>query len=332
MKYIYNKAFAIVELLIVIVVIAILATLTIVAYNGIQNGAKTSSLQSDLSQAAKQLDIYKYTNSETYPVDQTAAIAAGVKASGGNTITYYNNSSSNSYCLQSTNSNITYSISSTSTSPTVGPCTENSLVGWWKLDGNANDSTSNGNNGTITGATLTTGQSGQANGAYNFDGSSYIKFPQVVPTGLTRLTVSVWARAISYTGGNYGTIIHRSSNTAIGSSIFWAGVNTLGQYALAANGNWASGSTGTVANTSTWRLLTLVYNGNTQRVYSDGAFSASANVGPITNQSTSTEISIGASANSTADRTLTGDLDDIRIYNRALSDAEVSALYAAGAQ
>ncbi len=105
-------AFTIVELLIVIVVIAILATLTIVAYNSIQNGAKSSSLQSDLSQAAKQLDIYKYTNNETYPADQTAAIAAGVKASGGNTLTYtaYNTSqgANKGYCLQATINGLSY--------------------------------------------------------------------------------------------------------------------------------------------------------------------------------------------------------------------------------
>jgi general secretion pathway protein G len=47
-----------VELLIVIVVIAILATISIVAYNGIQERARESHILSDLSNAAKQLQIY----------------------------------------------------------------------------------------------------------------------------------------------------------------------------------------------------------------------------------------------------------------------------------
>ena len=50
-----KSGFTIVELLIVVVVIAILAAITIVAYNGIQNRAKVSSLQSSASQANKKL-------------------------------------------------------------------------------------------------------------------------------------------------------------------------------------------------------------------------------------------------------------------------------------
>lgn len=58
--------FTIVELLIVIVVIAILAAVSIVAFTGIQDKAITASLQSDLSNAAKQLKLY-YTANGAYP-------------------------------------------------------------------------------------------------------------------------------------------------------------------------------------------------------------------------------------------------------------------------
>lgn len=60
------QGFTIVELLIVIVVIAILAAISIVAFTGIQNKAITASLQSDLSNAAKQLKLY-YTANGAYP-------------------------------------------------------------------------------------------------------------------------------------------------------------------------------------------------------------------------------------------------------------------------
>ncbi len=325
-----RKAFTIVELLIVIVVIAILATLTIVAYNGIQNGAKSSSLQSDLSQAAKQLDIYKYTNSETYPADQTAAIAAGIKASSGNTITYYNNSSSNTYCLESTNSNITYSISSISTSPTVGPCTENSLVGWWPFNGNANDSTVNGNNGTVTGATLTTGQSGQSNGAYSIngiDGSGILaSLPQ---SGITDATLTAWAYVNA--GTTKGTIAHVGLGNGYSIGIGDGFNSTNNRYTgLFPGRRWITSS---FYPTTGWHLFSIVLDSSsTPRLFVDnndlGQFSGT---NPL---DTSNQISIGRNTGDegTGNRIYNGAIDDVRLFKRALSAAEIAALYAAGAQ
>ena len=48
----------------------------------------------------------------------------------------------------------------------------NGLVGWWPFSGNASDLSGNGNNGTVTGATLTTDRNGNVNAAYSFNGSS----------------------------------------------------------------------------------------------------------------------------------------------------------------
>lgn len=56
------SGFTIVELLIVIVIIAILATIVVVAYNGIQNRANDVAVQSDINNAAKVLQIYKVNN------------------------------------------------------------------------------------------------------------------------------------------------------------------------------------------------------------------------------------------------------------------------------
>jgi len=63
-----SKGFTIVELLVVIVVIAILAAITIVSYTGISQKATASALQSDLSSAKKQLDLY-YVDHGFYPTD-----------------------------------------------------------------------------------------------------------------------------------------------------------------------------------------------------------------------------------------------------------------------
>ena len=52
---------------------------------------------------------------------------------------------------------------------------QDGLVGWWSFNGNASDESSNGNNASVFGASLTTGSDGNNNSAYNFDGNDYIK-------------------------------------------------------------------------------------------------------------------------------------------------------------
>ena len=48
----------------------------------------------------------------------------------------------------------------------------NGLVGWWGFNGNANDESGLGNNGTVVGATLTNDRFGNFNGAYRYNGSN----------------------------------------------------------------------------------------------------------------------------------------------------------------
>ncbi|MDB5179864.1 MAG: hypothetical protein JWN12_496 [Candidatus Saccharibacteria bacterium] len=119
-----RRGFTIVELLIVIVVIGILAAITIVAYNGIQQRVKIAVIQSDLEQGAKQLETYRFgtSTSEQYPVDQATA---NLKASPGTTLNYQANNSTvpPSYCLTAVNGSLNYWVSNTSTSPTAGTCT-----------------------------------------------------------------------------------------------------------------------------------------------------------------------------------------------------------------
>lgn len=67
--------FTIVELLIVIVVIAILAAITIVAYNGIQNRANDSAVASDLTSIAKKVELWKVDNG-TYPPNLNTALTS----------------------------------------------------------------------------------------------------------------------------------------------------------------------------------------------------------------------------------------------------------------
>lgn len=91
--------FTIVELLIVVVVIAILAAITIIAYNGIQNRANDTAVQSDISNMAKKLQLY-YTENGVYPDTnfeaQVITALAGFK------------SSHNAYTTTGTNVNLIY--------------------------------------------------------------------------------------------------------------------------------------------------------------------------------------------------------------------------------
>ena len=87
-----QRGFTIVELLIVIVVIAILAAITIVAFNGIQNRANDSSVQQDLANYAKAAELFRVDDTNnTYPASGTHLASLKVKASqGAYDTSYYN--------------------------------------------------------------------------------------------------------------------------------------------------------------------------------------------------------------------------------------------------
>ncbi len=120
-----NRGFTIVELLIVIVVIGILAAITIVAFNGIQERARTSAVQSALSQANKKLAIAMNDGTlSTYPADQAGFDALNISGGSNTTFQYRatpNSTSPTGYCITATNGTTSYKISETGTA-TSGAC------------------------------------------------------------------------------------------------------------------------------------------------------------------------------------------------------------------
>ena len=91
-----QKGFTIVELLIVIVVIAILAAITIVAFNGIQQRAKNSAIQADLSNAAKLMSLAKVdSTNESYPT----SLPTDTKVSQGVVLQLATTGSNSSFCV-----------------------------------------------------------------------------------------------------------------------------------------------------------------------------------------------------------------------------------------
>ena len=122
-----TRGFTIVELLVVIVVIGILASITIVSYTGISSKAIVASLQSDLANASQQLKVFQATDaSGNYPTaincPTPGATEVCIKPSGSNSFTggYTVNNNANPKTFQLTVSNNTtkYRITSDS-SPTV---------------------------------------------------------------------------------------------------------------------------------------------------------------------------------------------------------------------
>ncbi len=127
-RQIYKKnGFTIVELLIVVVVIAILAAITIVSYSGITQSAKESALKTELVQYANKLEIYKVTNN-VYPGSADVNDAVGIDTSGG---TFQYTGGNQTYCLSATSeeAGLAYHISNEGGVIQGGVCAGHTDVG-----------------------------------------------------------------------------------------------------------------------------------------------------------------------------------------------------------
>ena len=117
-----HKAFTIIELLIVIVVIGILAAISIVLYSGIQRQAVETGLKVDLAQAARQLGLSQAENDE-YPGEDdviTDGLDIDLQPSADNTFQYTRTNEGASYCLTATSSRDgvpSFMVSSENTTP-----------------------------------------------------------------------------------------------------------------------------------------------------------------------------------------------------------------------
>jgi len=206
----------------------------------------------------------------------------------------------------------------------------NGLIGHWSFTGNALDESGNGNNGTVNGATLTTDRFGNENSAYSFDGNDWIEVSDNNSLHFTtnEITVSVWFKKSSLTTGE--VILQKQSG--IGST--QSGIN-LG---FTANTLEIAGIVGagaplnlTISNSSEfinseWHHFVYTFVNVTGSIFVDNLEIATSVVdGSFLGNNTENLIfGYGLPLNNWF---YNGELDDIRIYNRVLTEEEITSLY-----
>jgi hypothetical protein len=90
------------------------------------------------------------------------------------------------------------------------------------------------------------------------------------------------------------------------------------------------GSNATIANSSGWMLATTTYDGSTLKLYINGELDNSMSTTVGVGSPASYNAAIGGMGFDPATYTLDGKIDDVRLYNRALSIEEIRSLYKLG--
>jgi hypothetical protein len=207
------------------------------------------------------------------------------------------------------------------------------LVAWYPFKFNANDRSGNGINGTVTNASLTTDRFGNCNSAYYFNGSNaYISASSSSFNSLNHFTISFWLQVDNYpSAGSY--MITKGNETSGGSPLSFRCYTGALPFQYLGTDNFISGTpvvryaTTSAFSSNNWHHLTLTYDGSDQIVYIDGTSSTS--VSQTGSLRTNTDpLMIGARffAGNLQDA-FEGKLDDIGVWNRALTATEVADLY-----
>ena len=205
------------------------------------------------------------------------------------------------------------------------------LLAYYPFNGNANDESGNGNNGTVmNGATLTTDRNGNANSAYNFDGvDDFIEIANtLLPNVNTSFSVSFWFNTNLNT---VQAIISESSpipnNTNYKYAINFSTILNVGtSNGISSNGVQSQSQ----IITGQWIFGTMVYNSSAQniKVYFNGIEEGVISNSIYSNQNNATQIGRGiAGGSGIPGAYMSGKIDDIGIWNRALTQQEVTNLY-----
>jgi hypothetical protein len=213
----------------------------------------------------------------------------------------------------------------------------NGLVGYWPFNGNANDQTPSGYNGTVNGATLTTDRFGNSNSAYNFDGvNDYIEVQNSQNLNSQTWTISTWINANGYYFGNvfgnisYGNMIV-GKGTDFNSGFYGLSYSSQSlkvgsYYGVGSQANGTESTTNITLNN--WINVIGTWDGVNMKIYVNGQLENSnsnfSNNPGINNEN----LFFGTMAqNNLYPYWLNGKIDDIGIWNRALTQQEITNMY-----
>ncbi len=209
------------------------------------------------------------------------------------------------------------------------------LVAYYPFNGNAKDASGNGNNGIVNGATLTEDKFENVGSAYSFDGiDDYIKINNFEIDSDKDFTFSLWVTPKNLNK----TAILFNKEDVYELAIFAEKCDLRKcdndepirnkEFAFAVRKDWDWYSMNHAASENQIYSIVMVYDSINNRVlsYINGALTSTDNLGNGTSSVRNNFLCIGSRGNCN-ESYFTGNLDNIRIYNRTLSDSEVQQLY-----
>jgi hypothetical protein len=195
------------------------------------------------------------------------------------------------------------------------------LVSLWSGEGNANDSVGRNNGTLMGGASFAHGKMGEA---FSFDGDGCVSVPASDSfnfSGNMPMTIATWV----YRTGSapVGHIVGKRNNCYLGEIQYQLSFDEASGVAFVANGGNFWVSTHRELPMNTWQHLAVAYNGTTAIVYINGQSVASGSGSLGTAIAAPLKIGNAGSCQSFA-----GLIDEVAIFNRALSASEIRAIYA----
>jgi len=204
------------------------------------------------------------------------------------------------------------------------------LVAYYPFNGNANDESGNGNNGTVNGATLATGRFGIIYSSYSFDGNDYIAVADSQTLKLsTEFSISVWIK-LDQILENKSCIIGKFSNIT-GESGPEIKIHDNSYLVFEMSNSWStyidihSDNIANLFDGKFHHIVCLRNSDKLSKIYYDGIMIKSGYL--YNDASNNQSLVIGTHSRNVGTENFKGIIDDIRIYKRALSASEVQQLY-----
>jgi hypothetical protein len=196
-----------------------------------------------------------------------------------------------------------------------------SLVAWYPFNGYANDESGNGNNGTVNGATLTTDRFGNSNSAYEFFGNEFIDINNMFD--FEERTTNIWILCNDLNWGSITRLALDNDNINMTHGLVQFGIAQGVPDSI--DMNQGNQSKKHQANTGEWNMFTMVRDFDSVKYYFNGhKFGAKLN-GNAVSVINYIPTRIGGRVDNTS--FWLGKIDDIGIWNRALTEEEILAVY-----